>query len=163
MLSKIHLIHCMLNQLKVFKASESVDVKAFLSMAEVSLASSIVLSLEPRTNSLRVRAEIRVCWEMSSPINLSSVTVSLCVTCHGVALLGHLAEPLDQGLAQLPAAAGPAAPPPGHRYPVSIYNVTLAISIYLVWSIRASSAGSGRWIFSTGFSKKIPCLSFDST
>ena len=61
MLSKIHLIHCMLNQLKVFKASESVDVKAFLSMAEVSLASSIVLSLEPRTNSLRVRAEIRVC------------------------------------------------------------------------------------------------------
>ena len=61
MLSKIHLIHSMLNQLKVFKASESVDVKAFLSMAEVSLASSIVLSLEPRTNSLRVRAEIRVC------------------------------------------------------------------------------------------------------
>ena len=67
---------------------------------------------------------------MSSPINLSSVTVSLCVTCHGVALLGHLAEALDQGLAQLPAAAGPAAPPPGHRYPVSIYNVTLARYLY---------------------------------
>ena len=66
MLSKIHLIHCMLNQLKELGASQSlvdiykVDVKAFLSMAEVSLASSIVLSLEPRTNSLRVRAVTKV-------------------------------------------------------------------------------------------------------
>ena len=57
----------MLNQLKELGASQSlvdiykVDVKAFLSMAEVSLASSIVLSLEPRTNSLRVRAETKVC------------------------------------------------------------------------------------------------------
>ena len=54
-------------------------------------------------------------------------SVSLCVTCHGVALLGHLAEALDQGLAQLPAAACSAAPPPGNRYLVSIYNATLDI------------------------------------
>ena len=36
-----------------------VNLKAFLSIADVSLASSVVLSLEPRTKELNVRTESR--------------------------------------------------------------------------------------------------------
>ena len=61
-----------------------------------------MLSLDPLTNELKVRTE-SIKASVSKEANTAAFKIR---TCHGVALLGHLAVSLDKGRMTLSAAAG---------------------------------------------------------
>ena len=154
-----------------------------LSMAEVSLASSCVLSLEPLMNRFWARTEsveYLLWWNVCGEL-----------TCHRVVLPGHVTEALHQGSLQLPGSR-PRDPAEVRILRFSFYcetigeeggicfdyhhifdswriweekstNLNDCLLRYLEWSFKASSAGSGRWILSPDLWKKTPCLSLVST